>query len=180
MPNWCTNDLTVTGPAKDLARFKKKSKTSGKDEDGKAWGHDFSFEPHLPLPKCLDIGPDDGKVRPDNKAKTGFSSWYDRNNAVLGTKWDVRGELCKGASDSRTAVYSFESAWSPPEAGVMAVSALWPTLQFELTWDEPGCDFAGKAIYKDGVTLEEENYDSLINRNDRIEALLQNKDERGE
>jgi len=178
MPNWCNNDLTVTGPAKALAAFVKKSKTAGVDEDGKACGNDFSFEPHLPLPKCLDIGPDDGKKRPANVAATGFSSWYDRNNAVLGTKWDVRGELCKGASDSRTAAYTFDSAWSPPQAGIEAVSALYPSLTFELTWDEPGGDFGGNATYKAGDCLEEDNYDSPSNAAYQEEQSKLSRDQR--
>ena len=178
MPNWCNNDLTVTGPAKDLARFIKRSKTEGKADDGTPYSYDFSFEPHLPLPKCLDVGPDDGSKRPANVAATGFSSWYDRNNTVLGTKWDVRGEAQQRSKTE--VIITFDSAWSPPQAGVEAVSALYPTLKFVLNWDEPGGDFAGNATYKAGACIEEDNYDSIINKESRAEELLQNKDERGE
>ena len=46
MPNWTTNELTITGDVKELAKLKKKVK--GKESK-------FSFHRILPRPKSLDI-----------------------------------------------------------------------------------------------------------------------------
>jgi hypothetical protein len=142
MPNWCNNTLEITGNVKSIAAFKLKATT----EKG-----DFSFEPFLPLPKELDTGPCGQEVVPELIKKTGYSNWYDRNCAILGTKWDVNGVL--EVSKPAKLGYTFDSAWAPPILGVVAISKQYPTLEFVLGYDEPGEGFAGKVEIKGGKVL---------------------------
>ena len=158
MPNWTECDLEVSGSAKDVAAFKRTAKT------GKV---DFSFEPFLPLPKELDIGPvgkkeEEGPAAEARHRETGYTSWYDRNIDVLGTKWDVKGELA--GSKPGSVGYTFESAWAPPTNGVVALSKMYPKLDFFLAYDEPGMDFAGELTVKAGEVVRDLRTKSIINK----------------
>ena len=144
MPNWCMNQLTVKGTKSKLAAFRKKAKTAESD---------FSFEPFLPMPKELGNSVANFKENPEMVIKYGFSSWYQRNCNVLGTKWDVKGEL--DCIDSTQLGYTFDSAWSPPIAGVIRLSEKFLDLEFTLTFDEPGMDFAGEVVIKGGEIVSE-------------------------
>lgn len=80
----------------------------------------------------------------DNVAKYGYSTWYDRNIAEWGTKWDVGGDNCKVTveSDPRIVNMSFDSAWSPPIEAYRALTEQ----GFNITayYYEPGMGFCGK------------------------------------
>lgn len=152
MPNWCENHLRVSGTPKDLAIFIDKAKVKGSA---------FAFEPFLPMPKELDTGPCDSKVKPDLIKLTGYSNWYDRNCAVLGTKWDI--SEAEMSFTSKTIVsYDFNSAWAPPCQGLVAVSKQHPKLKFTLVYDEPGMDFAGTFVCKGGEVLSDEQTKSQL------------------
>jgi hypothetical protein len=54
-----------------------------------------------------------------------------------------------------TAVYRFDTAWSPPVAWLAAAAAQHPDLRLELRWGEPGADAGGILRYADGALAEE-------------------------
>jgi len=151
MPNWCENTLIVTGNTTDLVCFKHQAKTEGGD---------FSFEPFLPMPEMLSAATASFPkvLTKEDKARikaTGFKDWYERNCKVLGTKWDVEGTIMES---SKTKLgYTFNSAWSPPIQGVINISKQYPKLTFSLDFDEPGMDFAGTVVIRNGKILREEN-----------------------
>lgn len=156
MPNWCVNKLTISGLKAERERFKKQA-VCGEN--------DFAFESFLPLPKELDLGPigteeEQGPAAEARKKKYGYATWYDRNCAVLGTKWDVQGHLVKSRGELE---YTFDSAWAPPTAGIQKVSKQFPSLTFTLEYDEPGGDFAGEITFLGGKVVTENEYDSKIN-----------------
>jgi len=174
MPNWCVNTLTITGPAKDIAAFKAKAKIDKVE---------FSFEPFLPFPKELNDlhtgnimidgvqygrwvtinGRDVGLTQENLEAlqqRVGYKDWHARNSAVLGTKWDVDGHLVDSSKEAL--IYTFDSAWSPPIDGVTKVSEQYPKLEFLLSYDEPGADFAGDYTVKNGEELSHDQSASKL------------------
>lgn len=116
MPNWCTNELTITGDPKQIAKFKKRAKA--KDTA-------LSLNKFLPLPKD----------QADN--------WYDWHINNWGTKWDIDATLEDEWEEGLS--YSFDSAWSPPVQWLEKVSKDYPELEFRLKYEEGGVGFMGLA-----------------------------------
>jgi hypothetical protein len=115
MPNWCNNSVTIThtDPAKITALA-----------DAFAEGRFCTAV--IPTPECLTrdgVTTSGGanaaeyeRIRAENKAETGYESWYDFCVARWGTKWDVGGAdaTMDIENDGCTLSVSFESAWAPP------------------------------------------------------------------
>jgi len=97
-----------------------------------------------------------------NIEKYGHADWYSWCNANWGTKWgdydtaliDVGGYMSD--PDVMHASFAFTSAWAPPVAGLAMVSAVFPTLWFVMTYDEPGMAFFGCATIANGEVLADE------------------------
>jgi hypothetical protein len=67
-------------------------------------------------------------------------------------KWDVGGKdnpVTIREQDGETTI-KFDSAWESPLRAIRTMSALYPTLLFELTYFESGCCFAGEARFVAG------------------------------
>lgn len=146
MPNWCHNTLYVTGPNDQVREFAAAAKSDKQP---------LSFDRIVPL-----------------------GEWdYDLAIERWGTKWDARFPddgivLALGGEDAdlsasrpstiiesdqkATAVYRFDTAWSPPIGVIERAAELYPTLRFSLTYGEPGNDFAGRIVYENGTMLADE------------------------
>ena len=86
MPNWCWNNLNITGDEKELQDFVEKSTTQ---ED-----KDFSFNGTFPMNDDLDISAGTHNTNQEeqrvlNKGLYGHSNWYDWRICEWGTKWDA-------------------------------------------------------------------------------------------
>ena len=152
MPNHCRNNLTVSGPKMELVKFFR-----GINDDGENCS---ILKTYYPCPKELLEQVSNYTERPDMKAKYGYSDWYGWCCDNWGTKWgdyDLNIELFEDCISA-----DFDSAWAPPISGLVGVSKKFPELKFELEYDEPGMEFAGVAVIKDGVVLQhdEAEYDS--------------------
>ena len=126
MPNWCINDVTIyrmkEQPAKDLLAAAKESKLL-------TW--------IAPMPKELE----DTKAPSDDGV-----NWYNWRLKKWGTKWDVHChfvEYKKDKDDTYTIELSFDSAWSPPRAAMNKLEELYPEIEIEHYYFEPGCDYVG-------------------------------------
>tara|TARA_R110000737_G_scaffold340317_1_gene363108 strand:+ start:21 stop:698 length:678 start_codon:yes stop_codon:yes gene_type:complete len=131
MPNWCWNNLEVSGDEKQLQKFVEKSLVKEEHSLVKSrLEHDnFSFEGTLP--------------RGDRK------DWYEWSIANWGTKWDA----CEPNINHDDIDYfsvSFESAWGPPIQWIDNIMQDFPDLSFTLEYEEPGMCFGGRlsAQYK--------------------------------
>lgn len=125
MPNWCENNLTVTGPQKELARFKKKVRGRGPYDDESKKIEVLSFHQTVPQPK---FGKDD-------------DAWYNWRISRWGTKWDAADpRLDEG---EKSLVYHFDTAWGPPDAWLRETAKKFPKLEFRLFYSEGGNNFAG-------------------------------------
>jgi len=81
--------------------------------------------------------------------------WYEWRVQNWGTKWEPSGvDVEKGVDHI---LYDFDTAWSPPEPWVRSISTKYPDLTFRLSYEEPGNDFEGHVLVKDGAILEEYN-----------------------
>jgi hypothetical protein len=108
------------------------------------------------------IGDDDPnkEQKTSNLEKHGAADWYDWSIANWGTKWsDCETSLydeynCDGGK-LKTAMYTFDSAWGPPQEGIEHVSKSFKPLLFDLRYQEPGMMFCGYARYGNGETLHE-------------------------
>ena len=147
MPNWCENTLWISGDASKVKEFVEKAK--GEDTD-------LSLNNFVPTPEELLTGPAPNLKRDDEtdeehkarmqtlKDRYGYTDWFDWRIAHWGTKWDVQAEVNYEEGDC-SAVFTFDSAWSPPIEWLEAVSRLYPELHFSLKYDEPGMTFMGCA-----------------------------------
>jgi len=144
MPNWCTNILKVE-PGEEIKNHEDKvlrlkefmGSVLFEDEDGKV--EEFKAQKIIPLP--------DGKWNLD----WCISNW--------GSKWDATEVFLetRGLSDKKhpKLKYFFETAWSPILPVTYRLSELFPDLIFEHYYEEPGMDFKGKYVFKNGEVLHQ-------------------------
>lgn len=158
MPNWCSNSLSVKGQQEKLQAFIKAC--SGKTPRYKK--HNFIAEDDV-LNEHVDLGYEEVQEReftfnalfpvPEEVCEQGYSkAGYNWQIDNWGTKWDA----CEPYIEMRDTelLIGFETAWSPAEHWVQKVSELYPDLEFEITFDEPGCMYAGINKYKAGEQTE--------------------------
>ena len=135
MPNWCLNKLTITGPEADIRSFKEKAAGTcpwSKPEETEVEA--LNFHSLVPVP--------------DEVLKAGYEA--------AGCDWERKNWGCKWGADETTIVdeggtcitYEFYTAWSPPIAFLEKVAVQWPSLQFVLSYEEPGVGFKGLAKFK--------------------------------
>ena len=142
MPNWCWNQLEVTGDEIQLREFVEKSTINIEEND------EFSFNGTYPMPEDLNItsGTQTQEEKEQailNEAKYGYTDWYHWRVAEWGTKWDA----CESHIDHNDINYfavTFESAWSPPIAWIDNIMQDFPDLSFTLEYEEPGMCFGGR------------------------------------
>jgi len=134
MPNWCNNYLRVDGPVEDVTRFREEVKS--KDSEGNETC--LSFEKHVPME-----GPDE--------------DWYNEHCDKWGTKWDAcEPEIINDEPEKGYLSYSFQTAWAPPCPWLMKVVELFPTLNFEMDYEEPGCVIYGVSTGSEGKFSDRE------------------------
>jgi hypothetical protein len=142
MPNWCDNELVVSGPTSEVGRFL----AAAKGEETV-----LSFERLVPPP--AEYPPLPGCEKSDR-------DWYMWRVTNWGTKWDAdevtveeldpeqawHDEQSDGDGvdgQLRSVGFTFDTAWGPPREWVVAASAQFPRLRFRLTYWEPCMEFHG-------------------------------------
>lgn len=155
MPNWCYNNLQISGNDKKLAQFI--SDVAGVEE-GKLIP--FDFDKILPTPKELlnEVkGFGAGETDPQSDRgqelikKYGATNWYDWRIANWGVKWNLGSDTDAWTHDQREFAYiNFDTAWAPPFELIARASEKYPGIEFKLMYCEPGMCFCGEAIYENG------------------------------
>jgi hypothetical protein len=133
MPNWCNNSIVIQGD-------KDKIKTI--------------------LEKIGDINSDcnlfENLIGKDPDIDT--IGWYESNLRRFGTKWDVSPNESNIEFCDDKITMSPQTAWSPPVYFCEALSKDYG-VKVELTFYEPGCDFAGRVTFdENGEVVEELDY----------------------
>ena len=126
MPNWCENDLSVSGDKESLAVFMKS--ISGDTE--------MDFTQLVPRPA----------EQEDN--------WFNWNCDNWGTKW-APNEIWISYETETESAMTFQSAWAPPTELFTAIAKLFPTLDFSLAYSEGGMAFCGATRWQEGELWNE-------------------------
>lgn len=150
MPNWCDNQVTITGPNSVIDKIEKIVKEE-KEDNGLL---QFMF----PMPEALKdtvAGPEP-KTRKEKLEKArlnveyGASNWYDWRTTNWCTKWEVNefygvdrqyhSEQNEGES---TISFAFSSAWAPPTGAYEKFLEDNEECTLKAHYYEGGCDFMG-------------------------------------
>ena len=142
MPNWCNNQITITGPNSVIDKIEKivdeKQETQGLLQ--------FMY----PMPEGLKNTTADMTEDKDMIKKYGYSDWYGWATNEWGTKWEVsefygvdRQYLTETSEGESTISFAFDSAWSPPVGAYENFLANNEDCSLKATYYEPGCDFMG-------------------------------------
>ena len=145
MPNWCDNQITITGPNSVIDKIEKIVKA---DDTHENTGLLNFFKP---MPKELE-----GTTSPSSSAKKpqpmveGFDNWYDWRVENWGTKW----ELCEfygvdrqhlnDSLDESIISFGFSSAWAPPINAYEQFLRDNENCSLKAYYYEGGCDFMGE------------------------------------
>lgn len=89
----------------------------------------------------------------DNMENHGFADWYGWKIATWGSKW---GHYDVNVSEKGDTAFAFgaQSAWGPNLTGLEAISKKFD-VRVEITYSEPGMDFAGHAVFDKGNVVKE-------------------------
>lgn len=161
MPNWCSNTIVVSGEAADIFKFNEWL------DDGKALLNKIKPTPQ-PLVETMSGfhgDPEEQKKLEEKSAANvkefGYANWYDWNIGNWGTKWDVDAEVDDVSSINEQVIFSFESAWAPPQRAIALMAELFPSLTIRHSYLEEGVGFVGYDLYEKGELANEEyNEDS--------------------
>lgn len=140
MPNWCYNNIEISGSPKNIGRIKTIVEIFTK----KTEGDDGLFKNLIGLP------PKTNMEQYDN------GGWYNTNVAWFGTKWDVGKEFVQEVKDDYI-LLAGDTAWSPP-INFCRILAETYGVQVSMYYEEPGADFCGKCTIEPDGTHTEEDY----------------------
>lgn len=177
MPNWCENDLVVSGPKKELDRLREFIKGCGKnDEDDERV---FDFNKVIPYPKKfsnidkLSRAQDAkrnkameelGYSAPNDMPKKKYDELWEKYPSIpdgyngggynwccekWGTKWNASDPEITQNCDTELFI-GFETAWSPPIPVIKKLGKLFPKLSFNLKYYEQGVAYKGELDIKKG------------------------------
>ena len=145
MPNWCNNNITITGPNKIIDKIDKIVAEEGSE------GNLLQY--FYPMPKGLLDTTADGSKRKKLQKKYGHDDWYSWATENWSTKWDInefhgikRIEL--GIDESEIS-FGFDSAWAPPLGAYEHFLNENSNVTIRATYFEGGCDFMG--IWDNGI-----------------------------
>jgi hypothetical protein len=118
MPNWCSNEVIISGDKEEIKKLKDKA--FKKNKDG---AEIFQFNNLIPRPKKEE------------------KNWYNWNINNWGTKWDV--EATSHYEDETSLEMEFDTAWGPPAGVFYQIKNESPSLQISWFYHEPMMELAG-------------------------------------
>ena len=191
MPNWCYNDLVITGKTETLRGFVNDITVAEPTEENPN-GTRLKLSSLYPCPEELHEyqsplrADKDGKPLSDEErealatrfmAQYGATDWYDWCNTHWGTKWgDSDTEITSDLSDGNTELrIRYETAWSPASGLIAKISSLYPQLVFSVVSTEESDAFLCYQVFHNGKVVGEQNYDTE-NVPDEISKLADDDD----
>ena len=138
MPNWCDNQVTITGPNSVIDQIEKIVK---EDDSHENTGLLNFFHP---MPKQLEgtTSPSSSADKPQPMVE-GFDCWYDWRVEKWSTKWEVC-EFYGVDRQGDTISFGFSSAWSPPIGAYEQFLVDNEDCSLKAYYYEGGCDFMGE------------------------------------
>lgn len=177
MPNWCENDLWISGIEADVMNCA--GKITNKSQQ-------IRLQLILPVPtelldiqgmppncwKELNIRGKLRRIKVDVDAllkKYGSISWYDWSIKNWGTKWDINEcdvNNIKIYINGKAALkFTFSTAWSPPKPIIEMLGLNYKKLKFDMRYYECGLGYQGRFTIDGGHIVRDEENDQY--RGDR-------------
>jgi len=140
MPNWCSNQIIITGDYDTLVQLKSVCEAG-----------EGLLQAIRPMPEALRGTssptplPGQGNYKGPQPIVDGHDNWYDWAAANWGTKWDPEVHLEFIDNEDGTAEIQgwFDSAWSPPIEAFQSLAQDWDSCFIELLYEESGMCFVG-------------------------------------
>jgi hypothetical protein len=141
MPNWCNNNITISGDEGTIRTLTAVLKNLKTDDDEQS---NNVFKALIGLPQHMSDG--------DYKEK-----WYDTNIEWFGTKWDISYEEDMFTFTKNEISFFCETAWSPPIPFLQNLCEMYK-VNANLFYSEGGVGFSGESTFN-WVDGELEVYD---------------------
>ena len=147
MPNYCNNNIVITGPNSVIDKIEK----IANGDKGDLLQYFYPMPEALkdttaPLPK--DATKEEKAKAKENLKKYGYDNWYDWRVENWGTKWDImefyninRKEI--GEDESEISL-GFDTAWAPALGAYERFINENSNCSLKAYYYEPGCDFMGE------------------------------------
>ena len=143
MPNWCDNQITITGPNSVIDKIEK---IVGEEDNQNGL---LNFMKPMPTQLQDTTSPSSSADKPQPMVE-GFDNWYDWRVENWSTKWEVcefygvdRQHL-NDSLDESTITFGFSSAWSPPIGAYEQFLVDHENCSLKAYYYEGGCDFMGE------------------------------------
>ena len=123
---------------------------------------DLCFHSLVPIPdEVLKLPYDSSQARqiaelldlPEKDMSMGGYGWETNN---WGVKWGAC-EVMLDHNDPESVSYRFDTPWGPPTEFLEKVAEDWPSLRFEMSYEEFGMGFAGEMVFEEGTLIHESN-----------------------
>ena len=196
MPNWCYNYLSIEGSKELIADVKRMlnrpftqthdswNQTTGKMELSDTLYPNPVFAFHNIYNHTQDgISDEEYLKQPDHKQPLEEAlmfkgnHWYDWNVRNWGTKWDVAVSHNDEYPDTELTdesetflAYRFNTAWSPPIEAITKLSTQYPTLNFNLSYEEE-TGWGGEITLLNGFITTVEEYDNKCRDCDSLNTM---------
>ena len=173
MPNWCNNNIEITGPASKINAIWT---TATDAENGGL------LNAMVPMPEALSNTVKGTGDELQTEAHDGFTNWYDWSVSRWGTKWDISTEGLEYTDNGDgTATISgwFDSAWSPPITAYNTFLENNEDCTLNASYYEPGMDFGGFYDNGDDLYLEELHEEFKLPEDQQSELYRRLDDEYG-
>lgn len=172
MPNWCSNELSITGEKAVLVRFLEglKAIPASYAEEKPITEPCYTLNSYVPVPAEIQAKP----YSPDFSLEISSleqECGYNWQSEQWGTKWDcfadesfesemkgIWSKLDDQPEGITSVTLMFFSAWSPIDAWLKKVGIQFPELTFELHYIEEGASFGGVLIVE-GDEVSERYYE---------------------
>jgi hypothetical protein len=143
MPNWCDNEVVISGSPEVLTEI---DNIISQNPEG------FEMNDFLPIPKELVDSQASGTTENFTKALAGdttveYDNWYDWSIANWGTKWDVRDVY--RSNDVGQILLTYNTAWAPNVNFWAQFTEKYP-VKVEHRYYEEGVCFIGEATIENG------------------------------
>lgn len=153
MPNWCENCLTVRGSKETLINFIKKHIPFKEDDCQQCYLDLDSIIPEPQTPEECDrdfvilVGEDRHLVAQEDRA---WFDWYGWRCRYWDTKWNTSNGYLEDYLNCGYITLWFDTAWSPCVNPINKLIEMYPDLEFEYRYFEPGMFFCGSITKVNG------------------------------
>ena len=147
MPNYCNNNIVITGPNSVIDKIEKIANGDKGD----------LLQYFYPMPKALqdttaplqkDATKEEKAKAKENLKKYGYDNWYDWRVENWGTKWDIMEfyniNRKKIGEDESEISLGFDTAWAPALGAYERFIDENSNCSLKAYYYEPGCDFMGE------------------------------------